>query len=195
MRRQRNGRQKRHASQSWHSGDRSFLPHASRPARRLFARWHCAGASISSRAAAIVAGGDAGVGGVSRHLHYTGRREFRCAHPDTLSSLHLRPLAGFLSEVEARRAGSKPRSRIAAGARERSGPRGERPILLVALLRFEGSRGRDRDARRRARAPGGGSRKHARRHCHRCQLGNANGIAAHRQTGNGAADHHLGSRR
>lgn len=52
----------------------------------------------------IVAGGDAGVGGVSRHLHYTGRREFRSAHPDTLSSPHLRPLAGFLSEVEARRA-------------------------------------------------------------------------------------------
>jgi hypothetical protein len=37
-------------------------------------------------------------------LHYTGRREYRSAHPDTLSSPHLRQLAGFLSEVEARRA-------------------------------------------------------------------------------------------
>jgi Protein of unknown function (DUF4236) len=37
-------------------------------------------------------------------FHYTGRREYRSAHPDTLSSPHLRPLAGFLSEVEARRA-------------------------------------------------------------------------------------------
>ncbi len=37
-------------------------------------------------------------------LHYTGRREYRSAHPDTLSSPHLQQLADLVSEVEARRA-------------------------------------------------------------------------------------------
>jgi hypothetical protein len=37
-------------------------------------------------------------------LNYTGRREYRSAHPDTLSSRHLQQLADLVSEVEARRA-------------------------------------------------------------------------------------------